>query len=140
MALGLRRYCGILAWVRQGWVAVPLVSFNLGVELGQVGIMLVVLPLIWKLRSQPFFVMRCVPACSLMVTVVGGYWLLREHYSAQARARAQPGEGSSSRGHLTMAHCNLTGVVALLGEELPQSSLWLLPDCPECCLLDRVPD
>jgi hydrogenase/urease accessory protein HupE len=58
-------------------VAVPLVSFNLGVELGQVGIMLLVLPLIWKLRSQPFFVMRCVPACSLMVTLVGGYWLLQ---------------------------------------------------------------
>jgi len=58
-------------------VAVPLVSFNLGVELGQVGIMLLVLPLIWKLRSQPFFVLRCVPACSLLVTVVGGYWLLQ---------------------------------------------------------------
>ena len=58
-------------------VAVPLVSFNLGVELGQVSIMLLVLPLIWKLRSQPFFVVRCVPACSLLVTVVGGYWLLQ---------------------------------------------------------------
>jgi hydrogenase/urease accessory protein HupE len=58
-------------------VTVPLVSFNLGVELGQVSIMLVVLPLIWRLRSQPFFVLRCVPACSLLVTVVGGYWLLQ---------------------------------------------------------------
>ena len=58
-------------------VAVPLVSFNLGVELGQIGIMLLVLPLIWKLRSQPFFVMRCVPVCSLLVTLVGGYWLLQ---------------------------------------------------------------
>jgi hydrogenase/urease accessory protein HupE len=58
-------------------VTVPLVSFNLGVELGQVSIMLLVLPLIWKLRSQPFFVLRCVPACSLLVTVVGGYWLLQ---------------------------------------------------------------
>jgi hydrogenase/urease accessory protein HupE len=58
-------------------VAVPLVSFNLGVELGQVSIMLLVLPLIWKLRSQPFFVVRCVPACSLLVTVVGTYWLLQ---------------------------------------------------------------
>jgi hydrogenase/urease accessory protein HupE len=58
-------------------VAVPLVSFNLGVELGQVSIMLLVLPLIWKLRSQPFFVVRCVPACSLLVTMVGTYWLLQ---------------------------------------------------------------
>lgn len=58
-------------------VVVPLVSFNLGVELGQIGIMLLVLPLIWKLRSQPFFVVRCVPACSLLVALVGGYWLLQ---------------------------------------------------------------
>ena len=58
-------------------VAVPLVSFNLGVELGQVSIMLLVLPLIGKLRSQPFFVLRCVPACSLLVTMVGTYWLLQ---------------------------------------------------------------
>jgi len=60
-----------------GGVAVPLVSFNLGVELGQISIMLLVLPLIWKLRSQPFFVVRCVPACSVLVTLVGGYWLLQ---------------------------------------------------------------
>ena len=58
-------------------VAVPLVSFNLGVELGQLGIMLLVLPLIWELRSRPFFVMRCVPACSLLVALLGGYWLLQ---------------------------------------------------------------
>jgi hydrogenase/urease accessory protein HupE len=58
-------------------IAIPLVSFNLGVELGQVSIMLLVLPLIWRLRSQPFFVLRCVPACSALVTVVGGYWLLQ---------------------------------------------------------------
>lgn len=57
-------------------VAVPLVSFNLGVELGQIGIMLLVLPLVWRLRSQPFFAVRCVPACSLLVTLAGGYWLL----------------------------------------------------------------
>ncbi|MCI0620209.1 MAG: HupE/UreJ family protein [Acidobacteria bacterium] len=58
-------------------VAVPLISFNLGVEIGQIGIMLLVLPLIWKLRSRPFFVMRCVPTCSLLVTLAGGYWLVR---------------------------------------------------------------
>jgi hydrogenase/urease accessory protein HupE len=58
-------------------VVAPLVSFNLGVELGQLGIMLLVLPLIWKLRAEPFFVVRCVPACSLLVTLMGGYWLLQ---------------------------------------------------------------
>src|SRR5262245_1719857 len=83
-AFGLVHGFGFAAVLREmgvgaagGGVAVPLVSFNLGVELGQISIMLLVLPLIWKLRSQPFFVARCVPACSALVTLVGGYWLLQ---------------------------------------------------------------
>src|SRR5207237_10409361 len=34
-------------------IAVPVVSFNLGVELGQIVIAGLVLPLIWKLRARP---------------------------------------------------------------------------------------
>ena len=55
-------------------IAVPLVSFNLGVELGQIVIAAVALPVIWKLRTRPVFVGRWVPACSLGVALLGGYW------------------------------------------------------------------
>jgi len=55
-------------------IAVPLVSFNLGVELGQIVIAAVALPVIWKLRTRPVFVSRWVPACSLGVAMLGGYW------------------------------------------------------------------
>ena len=56
--------------------ALPLLSFNLGVELGQISIAAAVLPLIWKLRDKPSFVARFVPACSALVAVSGGLWLI----------------------------------------------------------------
>jgi hydrogenase/urease accessory protein HupE len=54
----------------------PLLSFNLGVEIGQVAVAALVLPLIWKLRQRPLFVLRYVPACSILVALTGGYWLI----------------------------------------------------------------
>jgi hydrogenase/urease accessory protein HupE len=56
--------------------AIPLLSFNLGVELGQMAIAAAVLPLIWKLRDKPSFVARFVPACSVFVALAGGLWLI----------------------------------------------------------------
>ena len=58
-------------------IAVPLVSFNLGVELGQITIAALVLPVIWKLREKPMFVARWVPACSILVALLGGYWFVQ---------------------------------------------------------------
>lgn len=56
--------------------ALPLVSFNAGVELGQLVIAAVVLPLIWKLRKRPVFVVRFAPVCSILISVAGGFWLI----------------------------------------------------------------
>lgn len=55
---------------------VPLFSFNLGVELGQIAIAGLFLPLIWKMRQQPKFVPRYVQACSILIALAGGYWLI----------------------------------------------------------------
>jgi len=54
----------------------PLLAFNLGVEAGQIAIAALALPLIWKLRQQPRFVLRYIPACSILIALAGGYWLL----------------------------------------------------------------
>ncbi|HKQ75403.1 MAG TPA: HupE/UreJ family protein [Blastocatellia bacterium] len=54
----------------------PLLSFNLGVEIGQIAIAALILPLIWKLRQQPRFALRFVPACSILVALAGAYWLI----------------------------------------------------------------
>lgn len=56
--------------------AVPLLSFNLGVELAQIAMAAVVLPLVWKLEQRPAFALKHVPALSLLITFAGVYWLL----------------------------------------------------------------
>jgi hydrogenase/urease accessory protein HupE len=56
--------------------AVPLLSFNMGVELGQIMIAIVTLPLIWKLREKPCFALRYAPACSILISLAGTLWLL----------------------------------------------------------------
>ena len=56
--------------------AIPLVSFNLGVELAQVSIAALILPLVWRLRQHPSFLLKHVPALSLLITLAGIYWLL----------------------------------------------------------------
>lgn len=60
----------------QEGIAMPLFAFNLGVELGQVAIAAVVMPLIWQLRRKEAFVRRGVPALSALVAAAGLYWLL----------------------------------------------------------------
>jgi hydrogenase/urease accessory protein HupE len=54
----------------------PLFSFNLGVELGQIAVAAVALPLIWRLRKNEKFLQRGVPALSALVAAAGLYWLL----------------------------------------------------------------
>jgi len=60
----------------QGSAAIPLLSFNLGVEAGQIAIAAFILPLIWKLKSHQTFALRFAPICSLLISVAGGYWLI----------------------------------------------------------------
>ena len=57
-------------------ILVPLFSFNLGVELGQIAVALVVLPLIWRLHKQENIERYLVPVGSVLTCLAGGYWLL----------------------------------------------------------------
>lgn len=56
--------------------AVPLLSFNAGVELAQITIAALVLPVVWRLERRPSFALKHVPAFSLLITFAGMYWLL----------------------------------------------------------------
>jgi len=62
---------------RAGGVAMPLFSFNLGVELGQLVVAAILLPLIWRLRKKEIFLKRGVPACSILVALAGAYWFVQ---------------------------------------------------------------
>jgi hydrogenase/urease accessory protein HupE len=57
-------------------LALPLFSFNLGVELGQIAIAAVVLPVRCHLRKREWFLRLGVPAISALVALAGLYWLL----------------------------------------------------------------
>jgi hydrogenase/urease accessory protein HupE len=58
-------------------IVVPLASFNLGVELGQMAVAALIFPLIWWLRRAPALVRRLVPACSVLVVLAGTWWLVQ---------------------------------------------------------------
>jgi hydrogenase/urease accessory protein HupE len=57
-------------------IAVPLVSFNVGVELGQLAVAALLWPLLQALRKRPELTTKLVPVGSLLVAIAGGYWLL----------------------------------------------------------------
>lgn len=59
-----------------GDIALPLFTFNLGVEIGQIAIASVVLPVIWQLRKRQEFVKNGVPVLSGLVACAGLYWLI----------------------------------------------------------------
>jgi hydrogenase/urease accessory protein HupE len=81
---GLIHGCGFASALRElglgangSSVVLPLVSFNLGVEVGQMTIAALVLPLIWRCRRSPAFVKRLTPIGSCLIALTGGYWLLQ---------------------------------------------------------------
>ena len=57
-------------------LAMPLFTFNAGVEIGQVVVAACVLPIVWKLRKNEKFLRRGVPALSAAVAAAGLYWFL----------------------------------------------------------------
>jgi hydrogenase/urease accessory protein HupE len=63
--------------IRGAALLVPLFSFNLGVELGQIAVAALFLPILFQLRHVPVFVRYGLPAASMVVTILGAYWLLQ---------------------------------------------------------------
>lgn len=58
-------------------IVLPLVSFNVGVELGQLSVAALALPLIFALRRKPAFLRVGIPASSLMIALAGAIWFLQ---------------------------------------------------------------
>lgn len=57
-------------------VVVPLFAFNLGVEIGQITVAAIVLPLIWWLQTKPAIAPKLAPVCSILACLAGGYWFV----------------------------------------------------------------
>jgi hydrogenase/urease accessory protein HupE len=60
----------------EGGILLPLFSFNLGVELGQISVAALVLPVIWWLHRKPRVDRWLAPACSMLTGMAGTYWLI----------------------------------------------------------------
>jgi hydrogenase/urease accessory protein HupE len=60
-----------------GGIILPLFSFNLGVELGQILVAALALPIIWKFRENPVFIARWAPACSTAAVLLGSFWFVQ---------------------------------------------------------------
>ena len=57
-------------------MVLPLVSFNLGVELGQIAVAALVLPAILWFQRDVRFAQFWAPACSVLITIMGSCWLI----------------------------------------------------------------
>ena len=57
-------------------VALPLACFNVGVEAGQIAVVVALWPVLRALNGRPGWRLRFAPATSLAITVAGGYWLV----------------------------------------------------------------
>jgi hydrogenase/urease accessory protein HupE len=57
-------------------ILVPLFSFNLGVETGQLMVTAISLPIIWWLHTKPLIEKYFVPVSSVVVCLAGGFWLI----------------------------------------------------------------
>lgn len=57
-------------------VALSLLSFNAGVEAGQLATAAALLPVVWMMRTRPRLEARLLPACSLLIAMAGGWWLI----------------------------------------------------------------
>jgi hypothetical protein len=58
----------------RGDIIIPLLGFNLGVELGQLAVVAAVLPGLFALRARPSYTKYWLPTASTAIMLVGLYW------------------------------------------------------------------
>jgi hydrogenase/urease accessory protein HupE len=63
-------------WSSGTEVAMTLLSFTAGVEIGQIAVAAALLPLVLTMRARPAWNARLVPVCSGLIVAAGGYWLI----------------------------------------------------------------
>jgi len=56
-------------------IVLPLFGFNLGVEIGQIAVASIALPILWRLRAVPRFARYGSPALSIGICAAGAIWL-----------------------------------------------------------------
>lgn len=57
-------------------ILLPLLSFNLGIETGQIAVAAVVLPVIWALNNRVKTAGKFLTVCSAAISLMGAYWFI----------------------------------------------------------------
>ena len=68
----------------QGALVLALVGFNLGVEVGQLAIVAVFLPLAFSLRRTRFYRIGVLKAGSVVVALLAGWWFVQRAFDIQS--------------------------------------------------------
>ena len=55
---------------------VGLLSFNMGVEAGQLAVAAFAVPFVWLTRRRPMWHVGVMATCSMAMVIAGGYWLI----------------------------------------------------------------
>lgn len=63
-------------------LAFSLLGFNVGVELGQLGIILLAFPICYALREKPFYLKGVLPIGSLLIALAAGVWFVERAFGA----------------------------------------------------------
>jgi len=58
-------------------IVLPLFAFNLGVEIGQIAVAAIALPILWRLRGAPRIARYAAPTLSIGISATGLVWLLQ---------------------------------------------------------------
>jgi HupE / UreJ protein len=66
--------------LQQGSLALALFSFNLGVELGQLAIVLVLVPIAYWLRESMFYRGVLMPVGAVLIATLAGYWFIERAF------------------------------------------------------------
>jgi hypothetical protein len=64
-----------------------ILGFNLGVEAGQLAVLVVVFPLVWVLKSTPGFRRVLLPAAALAIVAAGSLWFVARAFDVDIASR-----------------------------------------------------
>jgi hypothetical protein len=67
----------------QGALALALVGFNLGVEIGQMAIVACFVPIAFALRGTKFYLKGVLPVGSVLIAIVALYWFIQRAFDLQ---------------------------------------------------------
>ena len=72
--------------INGGYTFLTLFGFNLGVELGQLVIVLVAFPLLYLIRKIPYYARIAMPGGAAVLIIVAGYWFIERAFNVDLPA------------------------------------------------------